>query len=103
MINSKNKRKLINQLKKTEAACLFTAINSKRNAMALLTPDQREKDRAVHEHMKSGAQHGGEMGGMMGSRGGMGGMMGGMGGGMMGGSGHGQSSGAASGGQQHQH
>lgn len=83
----------IDQLKKTEAACLFTAIKSKRNAMTLLTPDQREKDRAVHEHMKSGAQHGG----------GMGGMMGGMGGGMMGGSGHGQGSGAASGGQQHQH
>jgi periplasmic protein CpxP/Spy len=72
----------VDQLKKTEAACLFTAIKSKRNAMALLTPDQREKDRAVHEHMKSGAQHGG---------------------GMMGGSRHGQSSGAASGGQQHQH
>ena len=83
----------VDQLKKAEAACLFTAIKSKRNAMALLTPDQREKDRAVHEHMKSGAQHGG----------GMGGMMGGMGGGMMGGSGHGQGSGAASGGQQHQH
>ncbi len=93
----------IDQLKKTEAACLFTAIKSKRNAMALLTPDQWEKDRAVHEQMKSGAQHGGGMGGMMGSKGGMGGMMGGMGGGMMGGSGHGQSSGAASGGQQHQH
>lgn len=83
----------VDQLKKTEAACLFTAIKSKRNAMAMLTLDQREKDRAVHEQMKSGGQHGG----------GMGGMMGGMGGGMMGGSGHGQGSGAASGGQQHQH
>ena len=83
----------VDQLKKAESACLFTAIKSKRNAMAMLTPDQREKDRAVHEHMKSGTQHGG----------GMGGMMGGMGGGMMGGGGHGQSSGAASGGQQHQH
>lgn len=83
----------VDQLKKAEAACLFAAIKGKRNAMALLTPDQREKDRAVHEHMKSGTQHGG----------GMGGMMGGMGGGMMGGGGHGQSSGAASGGQQHQH
>ena len=98
----------VDQLKKAEAACLFTAIKSKRNAMAMLTPDQREKDRAVHEHMKSGAQHGGGMGGMMGGRGGMGGMMGGMGGGMMGGSGHGQGSGdhgggGATEGQQHQH
>ncbi len=103
----------VDQLKKAEAACLFTAIKSKRTAMALLTPDQREKDRAVHEHMKSGAQHGDGKGGMMGGRGGMGGMMGGMGGGMMGGmgggptggSGHGQSSGGvgSSGGQQHQH
>ena len=83
----------VDQLKKAEAACLFAAVKSKRSAMAMLTPDQREKDRAVHEHMKSGAQHGG----------GMGGMMGGMGGGMMGGSGHGQGSSAASGGQQHQH
>lgn len=88
----------VDQLKKAEAACLFTAVKSKRNAMALLTPDQREKDRAVHEHMKSGVQRGS----------GMGGMMGGMGGGMMGGSGHGQgsgdqSSGGATGGQQHQH
>ncbi|MBH0202354.1 MAG: hypothetical protein HP496_08690 [Nitrospira sp.] len=101
----------VDQLKKAEAACLFTAIKSKRNAMALLTPDQREKDRAVHEQMKSAGdgQHGGGMGGMMGGRGGMGGgMMGGMGGGMMGGSGHGQGSGdhgsgGSSGGQQHQH
>ena len=98
----------VDQLKKAEAACLFTAIKSKRNAMALLTPDQREKDRAVHEHMKGGAQHGSGMGGMMGGRGGMGGMMGGMGGGMMGGSGHGQGSGdhgggGATEGQQHQH
>ena len=95
----------VEQLKKAEVACLFAAIKSKHTATALLTPDQREKEHAVHEHMKSagGAQHGGGMGGMMGSRGGMGGMMGGMGGGMMGGSGHGQSSGAPSGGQQHQH
>ncbi|MBH0202366.1 MAG: hypothetical protein HP496_08755 [Nitrospira sp.] len=90
----------VEQLKKAEGACQFAAIKSKRHAMALLTLDQREKDRAVHEQMKSagGAQHGG----------GMGGMMGGMGGGMMGGSGHGQSSGdhgsgGSGGGQQHQH
>jgi Spy/CpxP family protein refolding chaperone len=99
----------VEQLKQSEGACLFEAIKSKRTAMALLTPDQREKDRAVHEQMKSGAQHGGGMGGMMGGGGGMGGgMMGGMGGGSTGGSGHGQSSGdhgggGSSGGQQHQH
>lgn len=100
----------VEQLNKAEGACLFTAIKSKRNAMAILTPDQREKDRAVHEQMKSAgeSQHGGGMGGMMGGGGGMGGMMGGMGGGMMGGRGHGQGSGdhgggAPTGGQQHQH
>ena len=92
----------VDQLKKAEAACLFTAIKSKRTAMALLTPDQREKDRAVHEQMKSGAQHGGGMGGMMGD------MMGGMGGGGMsdgghGGSGGGDHAGGAQGGGQHQH
>jgi periplasmic protein CpxP/Spy len=113
----------VEQLKKSEGACLFDAIKSKRMAMALLTPDQREKDRAHREHMKSKSegQHGGAMGGMghggmMSGRGGMGGMMGGMGGmrggGMMGGMGSGGQSGhdggddgsAESGeGQQHQH
>jgi Spy/CpxP family protein refolding chaperone len=98
----------VEQLKKAEGACLFAAVKSKHTATALLTPDQREKEHAVHEDMKGGAQHGSGMGGMMGGRGGMGGMMGGMGGGMMGGSGHGQgsgdqSSGGATGGQQHQH
>jgi periplasmic protein CpxP/Spy len=87
----------VDQLKKAEAACLFTAIKSKRTAMALLTPDQREKDRAVHEQMKSGAQHGGGMGGMMGGMGG-GGMSGGHGG-----SGGGDHAGGAQGGGQHQH
>ena len=91
----------VGQLKNSEGACLFAAIKSKYNAMALLTPDQREKDRAHREAMKSEheGQHGGGMGGM-----GHGGMMGGM----MGGSGHGQGggehgSGGAGGGQQHQH
>jgi Spy/CpxP family protein refolding chaperone len=100
----------VEQLKKAEGACLVAAIKSKRNAMAMLTPDQRDKERLAHEQMKSGAQHGGGMGGMMGGRGGMGGMMGGMGGmmGSMGGSGQGQGSGdhgsgGSSGGQQHQH
>ena len=103
----------VEQLKKAEGACLFAAIKSKRTATALLTPDQREKDRTVHEQMKSagGGQHGGGMGGMMG---GMGGMMGGMGGGSSHGGGqagggqgghdggdHG--SGGSSGSQQHQH
>ena len=95
----------VEQLKRTEGACLFAAIKSKHSAMALLTPDQREKDRAYREAMKSEheGQHGGGMGGM-----GRGGMMGGAMGGAMGGSGHGQGggehgSGGAGGGQQHQH
>lgn len=95
----------VGQLKNSEGACLFAAIKSKHNAMALLTPDQREKDRAHREAMKSEheGRHGGGMGGM-----GHGGMMGGMMGGAMGGGGHGQGggehgSGGAGGGQQHQH
>lgn len=95
----------VEQLKKAEGACLFEAIKSKRTAMALLTPDQREKDRAHREQMKSTSegQHGGGMGGM-----GRGGMMGGMGGGSMRSGGHGQSSGdhgagGSSGTQEHQH
>lgn len=88
----------VDQLKKAEGACLLAAITSKRNAMAMLTNEQREKDRAHHEQMKSGGQHGGGMGSM-----GHGGMMG-----SMGGSGHGQSGGdqgggGSGGGQQHQH
>ena len=91
----------VGQLKNSEGACLFAAIKSKHNAMALLTPDQREKDRAHREAMKS--EHEGQQGGGMGGMG-HGGMMGGM----MGGSGHGQGggehgSGGAGGGQQHQH
>ncbi|OQW32711.1 MAG: hypothetical protein A4E19_04945 [Nitrospira sp. SG-bin1] len=95
----------VDQLKKAEAACLVAAIKSNRNAMAMLTPEQREKDRALHDQMKAGGQHGGGTGGM--SHGGMmGGMMGGMGGGAMGGHGQGgkdHGSGGSSGGQQHQH
>lgn len=99
----------IDQLKKSEAACLFAAIKSKRSATTLLSPDQREKERTVHEQMKSHGQHGagsGGMGhgGMMGGRGGMGGMMGGMsGGGLSGHDGGDHGSGGAGGGQQHQH
>lgn len=108
----------VDQLKKAEGACLFAAIKSKRTAMAMLTPDQREKAHAQHERMKAGGQHGSGMGGGMGH----GGMMGGMGGrdghqsgmgGMMGGMGGGgqaeqhdggdHASGESAGGQQHQH
>lgn len=92
----------VGQLKNSEGACLFAAIKSKHNAMALLTPDQREKDRAHREAMKGEhqGQHGGGMGGM-GHGGMMGGMMGGGGHGGQGGGEHG--SGGAGGGQQHQH
>ena len=81
------------QLKKAEGAHLIADIKSTRNAAALLTPEQREKDRAHLEHMKSGGGHGGGHGG------------GAVHGGMMGG-GHGQGGGhgsGSSGGQQHQH
>ena len=89
----------VEQLKKAEGACLFAGIKAKRQAAAILTPEQREKERVVHEHMKSSGQHGSATG-MMGH----GGMMGGM----TGGSGHGQGSaghgsGGTNGGQQHQH
>ncbi|MBH0205748.1 MAG: periplasmic heavy metal sensor [Nitrospira sp.] len=89
----------VGQLKNSEGACLFAAIKSKHNAMALLTPDQREKDRAHRDAMKS--EHTGSHGGGMGHGGMMGGMMGGGGHGGQGGGGHG--SGGAGGGQQHQH
>lgn len=119
----------VNQLKYAEGALMFAAIKAKHDGMALLTPDQREKDRAHREAMKSehDGEHSGGMGGM--GRGGKKGSMGGMGGGgmsggghggrggMMGGGGHGGESGGdhgsqgggdhgggdASGGQQHQH
>ena len=92
----------VNQLKYAEGSLMFTAMKAKRDGMALLTPDQREIDRAVHEQMMSGGQHGTGGGGMGhgGMMGGMGGMMGGMGGGgMMGGGGHGGQSGGGHGGQ----
>jgi Spy/CpxP family protein refolding chaperone len=106
----------VDQLKKAEGTLLLSAIQAKREAIAMLTPDQREKDRAHREQMKreGDGQHGGGMGGM--GRGGMGGMgHGGMGGGGqsgrggMGGSGHGGQGGDehggsdASGAQPHQH
>ncbi len=92
----------VEQLKKAEGACLFEAIKSKRIALALLTPDQREKDRTHREQMKSKSegQHGGGMGGM--GRGGMMGGMGGMGGGGMSGGGHGGRGGSGQSGGGHQ-
>lgn len=106
----------VNQLKYAEGSLMLAAIKAKRDGMALLTPEQREKDRAHREQMKSerAAEHEGGMGGM--GRGGMSGMgHGGMGGdghggcGGMGSGGHGgqgggdHGSGDASGAQQHQH
>jgi Spy/CpxP family protein refolding chaperone len=79
----------IEQLKRSEGALLFSAIKAQQSAKVLLTPDQREKDRAHRERMKSegqGRRRGGMGGGMMGGMGGRG--HGGMGGGVSGG-GHG--------------
>jgi Spy/CpxP family protein refolding chaperone len=96
----------VEQLKQSEGACLFEAVKSKRTAMALLTPDQREKDRAHREQMKSAKE--GQQGGGMGGKG-RGGMKGGGGHGGQGGGGQGEhgdgdhESGGSSGGQQHQH
>jgi hypothetical protein len=81
----------VDQLKKAEGALLLAAIKGKRDARAMLTPDQRAKDRAQLEKMTSGGE--GE------HRGGMGhGAMGGSGHGGQGGSDH--SGGAQAGGQQ---
>ena len=83
----------VDQLKKAEGALLLAAIKGKRDAMAMLTPDQRAKDRAQLEKMKSGGegQH----------RGGMG--HGAMGGSGHGGQGGGDHTGGAPAGEQHQH
>jgi hypothetical protein len=62
----------VDQLKKAEGALLLVAIKGKRDAMAMLTPDQRAKDRAQLEKMKGGGegQHRGGMGyGAMGGSG----------------------------------
>ncbi|MBX3302978.1 MAG: hypothetical protein KF693_12260 [Nitrospira sp.] len=103
----------VEELKKAEGAYLFEGIKSTRTATALLTLDQREKDRAHREQMKSKSegQRGGRMGGMgrggmMDGRGEMGGMMGSMGGSGRGQGGHDggdHGSGGSDGGQQHQH
>jgi len=83
----------VDQLKKVEGALLLAAIKGKRDAMAMLTPDQRAKDRAQFEKMKSGEE---------------GGRRGGMGHGAMGGGGHGEQgggdhAGGVPAGGQHQH
>lgn len=55
----------VGQLKQAEGALLPAAIKAKRDAVAMLTPDQREKDRAHREKMKSageGLQRGGKGG-----------------------------------------
>ena len=61
----------VDQLKKAEGGLLFTSIKSRRDAMATLTPEQREKDHAMRgkmmEMMMGGeGQHTGGMGGMKG-------------------------------------
>jgi len=61
----------VDQLKRAEGSLLFTAIKSKRDAMAILTPEQREKEHALRdkmmEKMKGGEdQHTGGMSGMKG-------------------------------------
>jgi periplasmic protein CpxP/Spy len=72
----------VKQSEMLEVGLRMAAIKAKREAQALLTPEQREKEQAEHEKM---------MRQMMRQRGGgmSGGMMEGMGGGMMGGGGHG--------------
>lgn len=75
---------------------LLAAIKGKRDAMALLTPEQKEKDRAHREKMMSEGE--GQQRGGMGGKG-----RGGMGGGGHGGSGGEHGSGEQGGGQQHQH
>lgn len=67
----------VKQSEVLEIGLRVAAIKAKREALALLTPEQREKEKAEHEKMMQ--QRAGGHGG---------GMMGGMGGGMMGG-GHG--------------
>jgi protein CpxP len=65
----------VDQLKKAEGGLLFTAIRSRRDTMAILSPEQREKDHAMRakmmdtmmEKMKGGeGRHSGGMSGMKG-------------------------------------
>jgi Spy/CpxP family protein refolding chaperone len=70
----------VKQSEMLEVGLRVAAIKAKRDALALLTPQQREKEKAEHEKMMK------QMGGGMGMGGGM---MGGMGGGMRGSGGQG--------------
>jgi protein CpxP len=69
----------VKQSETSEIGLRMAAIKAKRDALALLTPEQREKEKAEHEKMMK--QMGGMGGGMMGGMGGRGmmgeGMMGG--------------------------
>ncbi len=65
----------VDQLKKAEGGLLFTTIKSRRDAMALLTPEQREKAHAMRDKMMEmmmggEGQHTGGMSGMSGMQGG---------------------------------
>lgn len=59
----------VDQLKKAEGGLLFTAIKSRRGALAILSPEQREKERAMGDKMMGGeGHHAGGMGGMSGMK-----------------------------------
>jgi protein CpxP len=61
----------VDQLKKSEGGLLFATIKSKRDAMAILTPEQREKEHAMREKTMGGeGRHTGGMSGMSGMQGG---------------------------------
>jgi Spy/CpxP family protein refolding chaperone len=61
----------VDQLKKAEGGLLFATIKSKRDAMAILTPEQREKEHAMREKTMGGeGRHTGGMSGMSGMQGG---------------------------------
>ena len=67
----------VDQLKKAEGGLLFTAIRTRRGAMAILSPEQREKDQAMRDRMMGGeGQHSGGMSGMKGMGHGKGGGIG---------------------------
>ena len=62
----------VDQLKKAEGGLLFVTIKSTRDAMALLTPEQREKEQALRDKMmeKMMGGEGRHAGGMSGMKGG---------------------------------
>jgi len=84
----------VDQLKKAEGGLLFTAIRSRRDAMAILSPEQREKEHALRDRMMDNMMEM-MMGGEDQHTGGMSGMKGG---------GHGKGGGAEKeGAAEHQH